>query len=37
MGLTKRTYALPPATIARFEAEIRPGQRSAKVAQLIDT
>lgn len=36
MKLAKRTYALPPATIAKFEAEIAPGQRSAKVAELID-
>ena len=36
MRLLKRTYALPPETLARFEKEITSGQRSAKIAQLIE-
>lgn len=36
MKLLKRTYALPPETLARFEKEISSGQRSAKIAQLIE-
>ena len=36
MKLAKRTYVLPPETVSRFEAEIAPGQRSAKVAELIE-
>ena len=36
MILAKRTYALPSETVAKFEAEIAPGQRSAKIAELIE-
>ncbi len=36
MKLAKRTYALPAETLTRFEQRIAPGQRSAKVAELID-
>jgi hypothetical protein len=35
MKLAKRTYALPPETVAKFEAEVMSGQRSAKIAELI--
>ena len=37
MKLAKRTYALPPDTVSKFEAAVRPGQRSAKIAELIET
>jgi hypothetical protein len=36
MGTAKRTYALPSQTLKRFEQEIAPGKRSAKVAELIE-
>ena len=36
MELAKRTYALPSKTVRRFEQEIAPGKRSAKVAELIE-
>jgi hypothetical protein len=36
MRLLKRTYSLPPQTLAKFESEIAPGQRSAKIAELLD-
>ena len=35
MGQAKRTYALPSETVRRFEHEVAPGKRSAKVAELI--
>jgi len=35
MRLLKRTYALPPEAVAKFESELAPGQRSAKIAELI--
>ncbi len=35
MKLAKRTYALPSDTLDRFEARVRPGQRSAKVGELL--
>ena len=36
MGAEKRTYAIPTVTLKRFEQEIAPGQRSDKVAELIE-
>ena len=36
MEMSKRTYALPAQTLKRFEQEISPGKRSAKVAELIE-
>jgi hypothetical protein len=33
----KRTYALPAQVLERFEHEIAPGKRSAKVAELIES
>ena len=36
METAKRTYALPAQTLKRFEREIAPGKRSAKVAELIE-
>lgn len=36
METAKRTYALPSNTLKRFEQEIAPGKRSAKVAELIE-
>ena len=36
METAKRTYALPSQTLKRFEREIGPGKRSAKVAELIE-
>lgn len=36
MKLAKRTYARPTETLKRFEQEIAPGKRSAKVAELIE-
>ena len=36
MATAKRTYALPFKTLKRFENEIAPGKRSAKVAELIE-
>ena len=37
METEKRTYALPAHTLKRFEQEIAPGKRSAKVAELIES
>ena len=36
MDAAKRTYALPCDTLFRFEQEIPPGKRSAKMAELIE-
>lgn len=36
MDMEKRTYALPAQTLKRFEQQIAPGKRSAKVAELIE-
>ncbi|HLK56518.1 MAG TPA: hypothetical protein VKU00_08140 [Chthonomonadaceae bacterium] len=36
MTLTRRTYALPSETLKRFEREVSPSKRSAKVAELIE-
>lgn len=36
METEKRTYALPAQVLKRFEREIGPGKRSAKVAELIE-
>lgn len=36
METAKRTYALPITVVERFEQEIAPGKRSAKVAELLD-
>jgi metal-responsive CopG/Arc/MetJ family transcriptional regulator len=35
MGLLKRTYALPRETIEQFEQAVKPGQRSAAIAELL--
>jgi len=35
MGLTKRTYALPPDAIEAFERTVASGHRSAIIADLI--
>ena len=37
MEMAKRTYALPAEMLKRFELEIGPGKRSAKVAELIES
>jgi hypothetical protein len=37
MKLQKRTYALPPRTLKRFEEIVTSGKRSSVVAELIDT
>ena len=37
MNQSKRTYALPSETLRRFEREVAPGKRSAKVAELIES
>lgn len=36
MKTAKRTYTLPIGTLKRFEQEIAPELRSAKVAELIE-
>ncbi len=36
METEKRTYALPSQILKRFEREIGPGKRCAKVAELIE-
>lgn len=35
MGLTKRTYALPPETIDEFERVVESGKRSTVINELI--
>lgn len=35
MRLTKRTYALPPETLAEFEKTVEPGRRSQVVAEVL--
>ena len=35
MKLLKRTYALPPDTLERFEQVVAPGRRSAVIAELL--
>jgi hypothetical protein len=35
MRLLKRTYALPPETVERFEEAVASGRRSAVIADLI--
>lgn len=35
MGLVKRTYALPPDTLDRFERLVPPGKRGPLVAQVL--
>ncbi|MBI4559111.1 MAG: hypothetical protein HY706_16120 [Candidatus Hydrogenedentes bacterium] len=35
MPVVKKTYALPVATVERFEARVPPGKRSAVLAQLM--
>lgn len=35
MALTKRTYALPPDTIRKFEQTVDAGKRSNVIARLI--
>ena len=37
MNSEKRTYVLPAETLQRFEREVAPGKRSAKVAELIES
>lgn len=36
MELTKRTYTLPITILERFEREVAPGKRIAKVAALME-
>ena len=36
MTMAKRTYSLPAETMERFESQIAPGKRSAKVIELIE-
>ena len=36
MGLTKRTYSLPPETVERFEQSVAAGRRSAVVSRLVN-
>ncbi len=36
MEAAKRTYVLPVDALARFERTVKPGRRSAKVAELIE-
>jgi hypothetical protein len=36
MELTKRTFALPPATVSRFEREVESGDRDEIVARLLE-
>ena len=36
MEMAKRTYSLPLDILYRFESQIAPGKRSAKVVELID-
>ncbi len=35
MGSVKRTYVLPPDLLEQFEGEVKPGQRSAVIAELL--
>jgi Arc/MetJ-type ribon-helix-helix transcriptional regulator len=35
MRLLKRTYALPPDTIGRFEQKVQRGKRSSVVSKLL--
>ena len=35
MKLLKRTYALPPDTLEKFEQVVDPGKRSGVIAELI--
>jgi hypothetical protein len=37
LKLLKRTYSLPPDTLAAFEARIAPGRRSALIAELVES
>jgi len=36
MELTKRTFALPPSTVSRFEQEVEAGNRDEIVTQRIE-
>lgn len=36
METAKRTYTLPAATLKRFEQEVAPGKRSAKIGELME-
>jgi hypothetical protein len=36
MALAKRTYALPHEAVAKFEAMVGPGRRSARIAEMIE-
>ncbi|NUM54282.1 MAG: hypothetical protein HUU46_11610 [Candidatus Hydrogenedentes bacterium] len=36
MSVVKKTYALPSRTVAQFESAVKPGQRSAMLARLLD-
>lgn len=35
MGTLKRTYALPAGTLEQFEKAVKPGKRSAVIAEAI--
>ena len=36
MPVVKKTYALPAETVERFELAVKPGERSALLAKLLD-
>ena len=36
MPVVKKTYALPSETVERFESVVKPGDRSALLAALLD-
>lgn len=36
MGLLKRTYALPPDVLERFERVVGPGKRSSVIAEVLN-
>lgn len=36
MAVVKKTYALPSKTVEQFESAVKPGQRSALLARLLD-
>ena len=36
MEMAKRTYSFPIETLKRFESQVAPGKRSAKLMEIID-
>lgn len=36
MRLAKRTYSLPPGILKRFEDRLAPGERSGRLAKLME-